>query len=242
MEDQNGEAEDLNPHKQLLVEAAAEIRADQIAREKARPQNVGEGTLRFVRSTIGGVALGAATAVMGPVRGYTEAGTKGIVGGTLGGLAAGFVTTALGVGSGIASFTQGASRSAQKASPPDNDPRFLVEEDPECSDDPARLEDNAATSRSYTARAIKQAYLEERQRLYGDILAQHSAESAATSMDGLAPPVDTDLYTILGADVNATPAEIRKSYYRMAQKYHPDKHQDDPEATEKFQKIGNAYQ
>lgn len=241
MADQNGEAEDLNPHKQLLVEAAAEIRADQIAREKACPQNVGEGTVRLVRSTIGGVALGAATAVMGPVRGYTESGTRGIVSGTLGGLAAGIVTTALGVGSGIASFTQGASRSAQKVNPPSKDPRFEIE-DLDLSDDPALFEGNARLSRDGTARAIKSSYLAERKRLYGDILAQHSAESAASSMDGLAPPVDTDLYTTLGADVNSTPAEIRKAYYRMAQKYHPDKHQGDPEATEKFQKVGNAYQ
>lgn len=241
MADHNRDAEDVNPHKQLLVEAAAEIRADQIAREKARPQNVGEGTLRLVQDTIGGVALGAASVVMGPVRGYNEAGPKGIVGGTLGGLAAGVVSTALGLGSGLANFTQGASRSAQKVNPPSKDPRFDVDE-AESPSSPIFSERNAEVSREFNSRTIKRAYLEERQRLYGDILAQHTAENTANSMDGLTAPVDTDLYTILGAEIDASPSEIRKSYYRMAQKYHPDKHQDDPEATEKFQKIGHAYQ
>ena len=68
--DDNSNEPELTPHKQLLMDAAAEIRNDQLAREKSRPQNVGEGTLRLLGDSLGGVALGAAAVVMGPVQGY----------------------------------------------------------------------------------------------------------------------------------------------------------------------------
>lgn len=42
---------------------------------------------------------------------------------------------------------------------------------------------------------------------------------------------------------DATEAEIKKAFKKLAIKYHPDKNQDDPEtAKEKFQKIANAYE
>lgn len=221
------ESSDMAPHKQLLLDAAAEIREDQLAREKARPKNVGEGTMRLLGDTLGGVALGAAAVVMGPVQGYKHSGPKGVVSGTLGGVAVGVASAAFGVGTGIANFVQGTSRTAAKLNPPKADPRLLV----------AQQED-----RSLSDDVLKQTYLSERKRLYGELMTEHSAESAAASMDGLAPPVDNELYEILQVEVDATPSQIRKAYYRMAQQYHPDKHPDDPEATDKFQKVGNAYQ
>lgn len=236
------QSEDVNPHKQLLLEAAAEIRADQIAREKERPQNVGEGTLRLVQNTLRGVVFGTASVVLGPVEGYKQSGPKGIVSGTLGGLAAGVATTAFGIGSGIMGFSQGAARTARKMNPPSKDPRFEVEGAKEPSG--SSNMDNAASSlRAFdTSHSIKETYLEERKRLYNDLMAEFTAENATASMDGLTAPIDKGLYDILEVDVCATPDQIRKAYYRMAQRYHPDKHQGDMAATEMFQKIGNAYQ
>jgi len=48
-----------------------------------------------------------------------------------------------------------------------------------------------------------------------------------------------DYYKILGVDRNASPEEIKRAYYKLAQKYHPDKPGGD---TEKFKKINEAYQ
>lgn len=53
---------------------------------------------------------------------------------------------------------------------------------------------------------------------------------------------DTEFYDILQVKTNASAGEIKKGYYKMARKFHPDKNQDDPLANEKFQKIGAAYQ
>lgn len=47
-------------------------------------------------------------------------------------------------------------------------------------------------------------------------------------------------YQTLQIDETATPEEIKKAYRKLAQQWHPDKN-NSPEATEKFQEIGNAY-
>ena len=36
--------------------------------------------------------------------------------------------------------------------------------------------------------------------------------------------------------------EIKKSYYKLAQKYHPDRAGDDKTAIEKFKQVTNAYE
>ncbi len=47
-----------------------------------------------------------------------------------------------------------------------------------------------------------------------------------------------DYYQILGVPKNASPDEIKKAYYRLAHKYHPDKGGDE----KKFKEINEAYQ
>ena len=51
---------------------------------------------------------------------------------------------------------------------------------------------------------------------------------------------DTELYDILNVKKNSTPEEIKKSYRKLAMKYHPDKNKE-PSAEEKFKKMSMAY-
>ncbi|KAK5898683.1 hypothetical protein CesoFtcFv8_008235 [Champsocephalus esox] len=51
-----------------------------------------------------------------------------------------------------------------------------------------------------------------------------------------------DLYQVLGVPRSATQKDIKKSYYQLAKKFHPDTNPDDPESKEKFAKLADAYE
>ena len=50
-----------------------------------------------------------------------------------------------------------------------------------------------------------------------------------------------DYYEILELEKDATADEIKKSFRKLARKYHPDKNPDDPEAEKKFKEMQEAY-
>jgi len=50
-----------------------------------------------------------------------------------------------------------------------------------------------------------------------------------------------DYYNILGVDKSASNDEIKKSYRKLAMKYHPDRNPDNKEAEEKFKDLSEAY-
>ena len=50
-----------------------------------------------------------------------------------------------------------------------------------------------------------------------------------------------DYYEILGVGKDASEGDIKKSYRKLAMKYHPDRNPDDKEAEEKFKEAAEAY-
>jgi len=51
-----------------------------------------------------------------------------------------------------------------------------------------------------------------------------------------------DYYETLGVQRNADASTIKKAYYQLAKKYHPDVNKDDPKAAQKFQDVSEAYE
>ncbi|KAJ7989311.1 hypothetical protein DPEC_G00303230 [Dallia pectoralis] len=64
-------------------------------------------------------------------------------------------------------------------------------------------------------------------------LSFHTSSSASNKQD---------LYTVLGVPRTASQKEIKKAYYQMAKKYHPDTNKEDPKAKEKFAQLAEAYE
>nr|NP_001246483.1 uncharacterized protein Dmel_CG5504, isoform D [Drosophila melanogaster]AFH08236.1 uncharacterized protein Dmel_CG5504, isoform D [Drosophila melanogaster] len=51
-----------------------------------------------------------------------------------------------------------------------------------------------------------------------------------------------DYYATLGVAKNANGKDIKKAYYQLAKKYHPDTNKEDPDAGRKFQEVSEAYE
>jgi molecular chaperone DnaJ len=55
------------------------------------------------------------------------------------------------------------------------------------------------------------------------------------------PTEKRDYYEVLSISRSANEEEIKRSYRKLAVKYHPDKNPDDPHAEEQFKELGEAY-
>lgn len=52
---------------------------------------------------------------------------------------------------------------------------------------------------------------------------------------------DKDFYKVLGVSKDVADADLKKTYRKLARKYHPDSNQGDPKAEAKFKEVSEAY-
>ncbi len=55
-------------------------------------------------------------------------------------------------------------------------------------------------------------------------------------------PAKADYYNVLGVARDASAKDIKKAYYQLAKKYHPDTNKGDKGAQRKFQEVSEAYE
>ncbi|XP_016977063.2 protein tumorous imaginal discs, mitochondrial isoform X3 [Drosophila rhopaloa] len=67
---------------------------------------------------------------------------------------------------------------------------------------------------------------------------EHQARRLHTTRNLLAK----DYYKTLGVAKNSNGKDIKKAYYQLAKKYHPDTNKEDPDAGRKFQEVSEAYE
>ena len=51
-----------------------------------------------------------------------------------------------------------------------------------------------------------------------------------------------DFYEVLGIDRDASEAEVKRAFRKLARQLHPDVNDHDPEAEEKFKEAAEAYE
>ncbi|KAJ6948507.1 hypothetical protein NC651_002748 [Populus alba x Populus x berolinensis] len=69
-----------------------------------------------------------------------------------------------------------------------------------------------------------------------------NAKFGATRLIHGSVHISRDYYDVLGVSKNASASDIKKAYYGLAKKLHPDTKKDDPEAEKKFQEVSKAYE
>ena len=201
-----------------------------------RPQNVLSGVSSGLQSAGKGILAGTAALVAAPVLGARAEGATGFVKGLGAGILSAAVLPTVGVAVGATQVVRGiintpeAIAEANAGKRWNNRTREWVQED-------------------LVQEALKLAEMEDEDIL--EKARQRARErGAAPGLEGMmgggsssnGEVSETEFYDVLEVGSTATAAEIKRNYYTLARKLHPDKNPDDPDAKLKFQKIGEAYQ
>lgn len=177
-----------------------------------------------------GIGMGAAALVAAPVAGGMQHGFKGAVAGVGVGLAAAVALPVAGVCTGVQQLGVGIYNTPQAIKEGGSGKKYDSK--------------NNTWVDKYHPLSVEYKLCEEDYKKFVEAKEARSSSRGpkVVRRDSTKAVADTEFYDILKVLPDATQAEIRKSYYRLALESHPDKHTDDPEAKEKFQKIGEAYQ
>eukprot|EP00045_Choanoeca_perplexa_P006035 m.50536 g.50536 ORF g.50536 m.50536 type:complete len:664 (+) comp13430_c0_seq1:1-1992(+) len=81
-----------------------------------------------------------------------------------------------------------------------------------------------------------------RQGVYERLMRLNKEDVNESDPTGDQEETGDNFYTVVGVAKDATPDDIRRSYFKRARELHPDRNPDDPQAAERFQDLGHAYQ
>jgi DnaJ domain len=224
--------------EELAVErAAAQEQIDAIL-STSRPKNLAEGVGTGIGNIVSGAVGAAGVAVLAPTLGLAIGlrgggiigGVVGVAGGAVIGLVGAAALAVGGVVSGVTQIGRGFAAVPESITAPRHGKWWNERQGRWVLTDMSKEKDWIASFPN-----------EEDADILGKV--QGDLDASANDGDSGAGAVkDMFYYECLDIPSNAEPAVIKRQYYVLARKYHPDKNPGDNEAAEKFKHIAEAYQ
>lgn len=195
------------------------------------PRDAAAGLSSGLKNIGKGIALGVASLVCAPVAGAVAEGVPGFAKGLVAGVMGAIALPVTGVVTGVSQFAKGLY----------NTPKAVKERyDGEKEWDRERgcwfryeLEAEVAEVLKMTDREF---LIKEKEK---DKSSKNKSESSLPQYTPVSVK-EKDLYDVLGVPVTATPKDIKKAYYRLAKRLHPDTGLEPSD--KKFVALGEAYQ
>jgi len=223
--------------EQLREQKEAQEQIDALLKQ-TRPKNIGQGVTSGIGNIVGGALGAVGIIVVAPVMGATVGaqgagvvgGTVGLVGGAVAGVVGGAAVLVGGTVQGVAQIVRGVAAQPDAMIQPSKG-KWWNEHEGKWIETNLEDESKALSGVPSDDKDILGAAQDE------------IAEETSGDGSGAANVKDTYYYDCLEVAPDAEQGKIKRQYYVLARKYHPDRvGPDDKESADKFKEIAEAYQ